>query len=80
MCNRRVGSREFAQTMQEVLRIAKHEAQDKRRRERLPLGPRLRIENEIEQRFDVEREISIERNNKMEDLNNDNNADNESNN
>jgi len=42
MYNRRVGSREFAQTMQEVLRIAKQRARDKRRRERLPLGPRLR--------------------------------------
>jgi len=94
MCNRRVGSREFAQTMQEVLRIAKQRARDKKRRERLPLGPRLRIQNEIEQRFDVEQEIFIERNNRMENLDNDiernngmedidndnNNADNESDN
>ncbi|XP_067204070.1 uncharacterized protein [Linepithema humile] len=73
LCNRRVGSREFAQTMQEVLRIAKQRGRDKKRRERLPLGPRQQIEREIEQRYGRGQQIVFQRNNEREDSNEENN-------
>ncbi|XP_067205420.1 uncharacterized protein [Linepithema humile] len=73
LCNRRVGSREFAQTMQEVLRIAKQRGRDKKRRERFPLGPRQQIEREIEQRYGRGQQIVFQRKNGREDSNEENN-------